>query len=302
MTPWTSARTAAAAILLAILAATALAPAYARWISGTDPFRSTPMAQVDGHPVLADNPGLGVTPIGPSWRGPYLLGADDLGRDVAARLLYGGRTSLLVAASATILCLCLGTMAGALAGFLGGWTDTILSAAIDLLWAFPVYLLAISLSIVLVNEGLHLGPLTLEADDPLLPILIIGLVYIPYVARPIRAEMLSVRTRDYVEAAIATGGSRLHLLRRHLLPALIPTLTSLLPILAAMSLLTEAALSILGLGIQPPAASWGTLLSDGQSLLYTRPLVAIAPGLAIATTVLALNLLTDPTKPKPQKP
>ncbi|MDT7952745.1 MAG: ABC transporter permease [Acetobacteraceae bacterium] len=294
-------RLAAAALLFAIMAGAALAPLYARFVSRTDPFRSTPMALVAGRPVLADNPGtggtpgLGVTPIGPAWRAPYLLGADNLGRDVAARLLYGGRLSLGVAAAATALSLLGGTLAGALAGFAGGLVDKIISALIDLLWAFPVYLLAISLSIVLVNEGLHLGPLTLEADNPLLPILIIGLVYVPYVARPVRAEMIALQSQDYVEAAIATGGTRLHLLRRHLLPALRPTLASLLPILAAMALLTEAALSILGLGIQPPAASWGTLLADGQSLLYTRPLVALAPGLAIATTVLSLNLLTDRT-------
>ena len=298
----TPARLVALALLLAIIAGAVLAPQYARHISATDPFLSTPMASTEGRPVLADNPGrandlgLGVTPIGPTWRPSYFLGADPLGRDVAARLLYGGRTSLVVASAATALSLLLGTIAGLLAGYLGGLVDTTLSAAIDLLWAFPVYLLAISLSIVLVNEGLHLGPLTLDADNPLLPILIIGLVYVPYVARPVRAEIIALSTLDYVEAAIATGGTRLHILRRHLLPALVPTLASLLPILAAMSLLTEAALSILGLGIQPPAASWGTLLADGQSLLYTRPVVALAPGLAIAITVLALNLLTDQSR------
>ena len=285
-------------MLLAIVAATALAPLYAARISGTDPFLSTPMAQTNGNPVLADNLGLGVTPIGPGWRGPYLfgpylLGADTLGRDVAARLLYGGRTSLLVAGAATILCLLLGSLAGITAGFVGGLTDTALSALIDLLWAFPVYLLAISLSIVLVNEGLHLGPITLEADDKLLPALILGLVYVPYVARPIRAEVRALLARDFVEAAYATGGTRSHILRRHILPSLLPTFLGLAPIIAAMMLLTEAALSILGIGIQPPEASWGTLIADGQSLIYSRPWVAIAPGLAVALTVLALNTLAD---------
>lgn len=291
------AKRAAAALLAAIITATILAPAYATWISHTDPFRSTPMAQIDGHPVLADNPGLGVTPIGPgwhgSWRAPYLLGADNLGRDVAARLLYGGRTSLLVAGLATALCLILGTAAGTLAGFLGGPVDTILSALLDLLWAFPVYLLAISLSIVLVNEGLHLGPVVIDADDKLLPALIIGLVYVPYLARPVRAEVRSLMARDFVEAAFATGGTRPHILRRHILPMVWPTILSLAPILAAMSLLTEAALSILGIGIQPPEASWGTLIADGQTLIYSRSWVAIAPGLAVAATVLALNVLAD---------
>jgi len=284
-------------VLLAIVTGTLLAPLYAGRISGTDPFLSTPMAQVDGRPVLADNPGLGVTPIGPawetSWRGPYLLGADTLGRDVAARLLYGGRTSLLVATAATLLCLLFGAISGITAGFVGGLTDTVISALIDLLWAFPVYLLAISLSIILVNEGLHLGPVTLEADSKLLPALILGLVYVPYVARPVRTEVQSLLGRDFVEAAFATGGTRLHILRRHILPSLWPTLLALAPIVAAMTLLTEAALSILGIGIQPPKASWGTLIADGQALIYSRPWVAIAPGLAVATTVLALNVLAD---------
>jgi peptide/nickel transport system permease protein len=283
----------AAAGLVGIVGSAVLAPEYARYVSGTDPFLSTPMAVVDGRPVLADNPGLGVTPIGPGWRGPYVIGADTLGRDVAARLLFGGRTSLLVAGAATVLCLLLGGVAGVVSGFVGGVVDGAISAVLDLLWAFPVYLLAISLSIVLVNEGLHVGPFVLEADDKLLPALILGLVYVPYVARPVRAEVQALLRRDFVEAAFATGGTRLHILRRHILPLLWPTLLGLAPIIAAMTLLTEAALSILGIGIQPPEASWGTLIADGQTLIYSRPFVAIAPGIAVAATVLALNVLAD---------
>ncbi len=283
----------AAAVLLLMVAGAALAPAYARFVSGTDPFRSDPAGTVAGQPVLAENPGLGVTPIGPGWRGPYLLGADALGRDVAARLLYAGRASLLVAGSATLLCLLLGGVAGIAAGFLGGAADQVLSALLDLLWAFPVYLLAISLSIVLVNEGLHLGPLALEADSPALPVLILGLVFVPYVGRPVRAEVRNLRGSTVVEAAIATGGSRPHILRRHILPLIRPTLLGLAPVVAAMTLLTEAALSVLGIGIQPPAASWGTLIADGQTLIYSRPWVAIAPGLAVVVTVLALNVLGE---------
>ena len=286
-------RTAASAVLLLVVASAMLAPAYASLVSGTDPFRSDPMGRVDGRPVLAENAGLGVTPIGPGWRGSYLLGADNLGRDVAARLLYGGRTSLLVAGGGAALCLALGLLAGGLAGFLGGIVDGAISAALDLLWAFPVYLLAISLSIVLVNEGLHFGPVLLSADSPVLPALILGLVYVPYVARPVRAEARALMRREFVEAAVATGGTRLHILRRHVLPCLWPTLRGLAPVVAAMTLLTEAALSVLGIGVQPPAASWGTLIADGQTLIYSRPWVGVAPGLAVVVTVLALNMLAD---------
>lgn len=280
-------------MLALIVGSAVLAPLYARWVSGTDPFRSAPMARVAGEPVLAENEGLGVTPIGPGWRGAFLLGADDLGRDVAARLLYGGRTSLLVAGAATLLCLALGTAAGVLAGFGGRAIDAVLSGVLDLLWAFPVYLLAISLAVVLVNEGLHLGPLVLAADSKALPILILGLVYVPYVARPVRAETRALAAREFVEAARATGGGTAHILRRHILPLLRPLLLGLAPIVAAATLLTEAALSVLGVGIQPPSASWGTLIADGQTLIYSRPAVAIAPGLAVMLTVLALSVLAD---------
>ena len=283
----------AASVLLVVVCGAGLAPVYARLVSGTDPFRSNPAGSVDGVPVLAENAGLGVTPIGPGWRGAYLLGADAVGRDVAARMLYGGRTSLVVAGSATVLCLGLGVLAGVAAGYLGGATDVVVGGLLDLVWAFPVYLLAISLSVVLVNQGVRIGPLRIEAGSAALPVLILGAVYLPYVARPVRAEVVALREREFVEAAVATGGSGWHILRRHVLPMLGPTLAGLSPIVAAMMLLTEAALSVLGIGVQAPAASWGTLIAEGQGLIYSRPWVAIAPGLAVVVTVLALNGLAE---------
>ncbi len=284
----------AALVLLSITLACLLAPLYASQVSGADPFRSNINGVVGGAEVLAENPdGLGVTPIGPGWRGAYLLGADWQGRDVAARLLYGGRNSLLIAGCATLLCLGLALAAGVLAGFLGGAVDTVLAGLLDLLWAFPVYLLAISLSIVLISQGLQLGPLLVSADSLALPILILGVVYVPYVARPIRAQVLALREDEFVQAAISLGGTPGHILRRHVLPHVWPALIGFAPVVAAMALLTEAALSVLGIGVQAPAASWGTLLADGQTLIYSRPLVAIAPGLAIVAAVLALNVLGE---------
>ncbi len=288
MTRWV-----AALVLVAMVAGAALAPLYARLVAGSDPFRSNPVGMVDGLAVLAENAGLGVTPIGPGWRGAYLLGADAVGRDVAARLLYGGRVSLLVAGSAAALCLVGGAAAGVVAGYFGRGADVVVGGVLDLLWAFPVYLLAISLSIVLVNEGVRIGPVRVAAGSAVLPVFVLSLVYLPYVARPVRAEVRALREREFVEAAVATGGSRWHILRRHVLPMLWPTLTGLGPIVAAMMLLTEAALSVLGIGVQPPAASWGTLIADGQTLIYSRPWVAIAPGLAVVITVLALNALAE---------
>ena len=284
------------AVLAVIVLACLLAPLYASQVSGTDPFRSNVNGTVAGQEVLAENTaglGLGVTPIGPAWRGPYLLGADTQGRDVAARLLYGGRTSLLIAGSATVLCLLLAVVLGVLSGFVGGAVDTVLAGLLDLLWAFPVYLLAISLSIVLISQDLRIGPLLLTADSLALPALILGVVYVPYVARPIRAQVLALRSAEFIEAARATGGGPLHVLRRHVLPQIWPGLIGFAPIVMAMALLTEAALSVLSIGVQAPAASWGTLIADGQALIYTRPAVAIAPGLAVLATVLALNVVGE---------
>ncbi len=277
----------AALVLAVIVAACLAAPLYAAHISGTDPFRSDVAGQVYGADILAENTeglGLGVTPIGPTGRGAYLIGADPLGRDVMARLLYGGRTSLLIAGSATLLCLLLATGLGVTAGFFGGAVDTVLAGALDLLWAFPVTLLAISLSIVLIGQG-----------DPglLLPIGILALVFVPYVARPLRAEVLALQRREFIEAARALGAPPWRILLRHILPLVTPTLLGLAPIVAAMVLLTEAALSVLSVGVQAPESSWGTLLADGQALIYTRPVVAIAPGAMIMATVLALNVLGD---------
>ena len=284
------------AVLAVIVFACLLAPLYASRVSGTDPFRSNVNGTVFGQEVLAENTaglGLGVTPIGPTWRGAYLLGADTQGRDVAARLLYGGRTSLLIAGCATALCLVLAVVLGVLSGFVGGAVDTVLAGLLDLLWAFPVYLLAISLSIVLISQDLRVGPLRLTADSLALPVLILGVVYVPYVARPIRAQVLALRRAEFIEAAQATGGAPLHILRRHVLPQVWPGLIGFAPVVMAMALLTEAALSVLSIGVQAPAASWGTLIADGQALIYTRPMVAVAPGLAVLLTVLALNVVGE---------
>ncbi len=284
------------AVLAVIVLSCLLAPLYASLVSKTDPFRSNVNGTALGMDVLAENTaglGLGVTPIGPTWRGTYLLGADTQGRDVAARLLYGGRTSLLIAVCATVLCLLLAAALGVLSGYIGGTVDTVLAGLLDLLWAFPVYLLAISLSIVLISQDLRIGPLLLTADSLALPILILGVVYVPYVARPVRAQVLALRGSEFIEAAQATGGAPLHILRRHILPQMWPSLIGFAPVVMAMALLTEAALSVLSIGVQAPAASWGTLIADGQALIYTRPMVAIAPGLAVLATVLALNVVGE---------
>jgi peptide/nickel transport system permease protein len=288
-------------VLAVVVALCLVAPLYAKHVAHTEPFRSN----LDGKTIVngksvsvmqesSTGLGLGVTPIGPTWDlHHYFLGADDQGRDVAARLLYGGRNSLLIGVTAALLTCIVATIVGLLAGFFGGVVDGVLSRLLDVVWAFPVYLLAISLSIVLISKGFSLGPFRLEAGSLFLPIAIIGVVYIPYVARPIRGEVLSLRQKEFVEAAIGLGASTWRLLWSDILRNVVTTVIVFFPLMLAIDMLTEAALSFLSIGVQPPDASWGTIILDGQGLLYTRPAVALAPGIAIAITVLALNVLGD---------
>jgi peptide/nickel transport system permease protein len=284
----------AGVVLLVILVACLTAPLYASLVSQTDPFRSNLSGKImiGGKRMAVMQPstegrGLGVTPIGPTWRGPYLLGADAQGRDVAARLLYGGRNSLMIAGSATALCLILAAIIGIAAGFLGGGVDMVLSRILDVLWAFPVYLLAISLSIVLITKPIIIGSITLGSGSLMLPIVIIGLVYVPYVARPVRGQVLALRNSEFVLASVGLGMPTGRILMRDILPNVSTTL------MMALNITTESALSFLSVGVQSPDASWGTIILDGQGLLYTRPVVSLAPGFAIVITVLALNLLGD---------
>ena len=238
--------------------------------------------------------GLGVTPIGPTWDiHHYFLGADSQGRDVAARMLYGGRNSLIIGTVSAAFCCFFATIIALIAGFFGGITDQILSRVLDVIWAFPVFLLAISVSTVALTSDIPIGPITLSAGSLWLPILLISVIYVPYVARPIRGQVLSIREKEFVEASIGLGASNLRLIFSEVLPNVITTVIVFFPLMIATNMLIESALSFLSIGVQPPDASWGTIISDGQGLLYTRPWVAIAPGLAIVATVLCLNVLGD---------
>jgi peptide/nickel transport system permease protein len=239
--------------------------------------------------------GLGETPIGPTWTWTYLLGADDQGRDVAARVLYGGRSSLEIGIGSALICTVLAVVLALWAGYLHGWVDSVISRAMDLVWAFPVYLLAISLATVLLTRTspLKLWLVTVNPTSLWIPTLIIAVIYVPYVFRPVRGQVLSVREKEYIEAVVAMGASNRRIMFVNILPNILPTALVLLPLLIATTILTESSLSFLSIGVQPPQASWGTIIDDGQGLLYTRPMVAIAPGVMIVLTVLALNLFGD---------
>ncbi len=291
---------AAGFVFLLVLLSALLAPVYASHIAHTDPFTASPNATtvINGkkESVIQQGGGklgLGETPIGPTWKRNYFLGADPLGRDVMARVLYGGRASLEVGFGSAIVCTILATICGLIAGFFGGATDSIISRLLDVVWAFPVYLLAIALATVLQTSGISIGPFSVNPSSLWLPIFIIGIIYVPYLARPIRGHVLSVREKEFVEAAIGQGASNLRLILREVLPNVITVIIVLFPLIIATNILTESALSFLGIGVQPPNASWGTIIDDGQDLLYTRPWVSIAPGIMIVITVLTLNVFGD---------
>ncbi len=287
-------------IVVVVLACLA-APLFATHVAHTDPFTSQISAStvVGGKTVPVLRPsttglGLGVTPIGPTWDlHHYFLGADNQGRDVMARLLYGGRSSLLIGVSSALLCCLAATVIGVVAGYFGGVVDAVLSRLLDVVWAFPVYLLAICLSVVLLTSGISVGPVHIGAGSLWLPVLIIAVVYVPYVARPVRGQVISLTQREYVAAAVGVGASDLQIMRRDILPNVLPTVVVFLPLMTALNMLTESALSFLSVGVQPPQASWGTIINDGLGLLYTRPTVTLAPGIAIALTAVMLNLFGD---------
>ena len=232
-------------------------------------------------------------PIGPTWRGEYFLGADGSGRDVMVRLLYGGRNSLLIGVVAALVTTLIAMLFGLLAGYLRGWVDSVISRFMDIIWAFPVILLGIALGTALAEQGLQLGPLKLAGNSLAIPIFIISLVYVPYLARPIRGQVLSLREKEFVEAARAQGMGSWRIMFAEILPNVASTILVFFPLLVANAILLEAALSFLGAGVQPPNPSWGTMIDDGVERIVTAPQLAIVPGGMLVLTVLALNVFGD---------
>ena len=184
-------------------------------------------------------------------------------------------------------------LVGLLCGYYRGWIDAVLSRAMDVVWAFPVLLLGIALGTALALGGLKVGPLAVAGDSLWIPILIIGLVYVPYMARPIRGEILALREKEFVEAAVAQGKGSLRIMLSELLPNVVSTIIVFFTLNIANNMLLESSLSFLGAGVRPPNASWGTMIADGYQNIYTAPHLTIVPGLLIVLTVLSLNVFGD---------
>jgi peptide/nickel transport system permease protein len=210
----------------------------------------------------------------------YPLGTDQLGRDILTRIVYGSRQSLLVALVTVVISVGLGIPIGALAGFVGGRLDNLLMRVMDAIMAFPALLLAIGL-VAAIGPGLR-GVM-----------IVLGVVYIPVFARLVRAAVLTQREREYVEAAHTIGQSGPRILFRHILPNAITPALIQMTITFGEAIYLEAALSFLGLGVQPPTPSWGSMLNESRGFMQSAPHAAIFPGLVVALAVLGFNLLGD---------
>jgi peptide/nickel transport system permease protein len=215
-----------------------------------------------------------------AYSSDHPLGTDKLGRDILSRTIYGGRISLLTGIATVLISLVIGVAAGSLSGYLGGWLDLLFMRLVDILMAFPGILLAIALTAVL-------GP---GLDHVILALCLIG--WTGY-ARLVRGEILSLREREFVQAARGLGAPPRRIIIRHLIPNLLPPLLIQATFGLAAAIVAEGSLSFLGLGVEPPTPSWGSMLNDGRQFLLVAPHLTTYPGLALMFTVLALNIVGD---------
>jgi len=217
-------------------------------------------------------------PVAPN--GHFLLGTDASGRDVLSRLIFGARVSLLVGVVATSLASLIGVVIGTVAGYVGGVTESILMRFTDMVLSFPILLFCVALIAVT-------GPSTRNV------VLVIAFAYWTYLARVVRGQVLSIKEREFVNAARTLGIGHIKIIRKHIIPHLIPTIIVYGTLGVATSILIEASLSFLGIGVPLPQASWGEMISEGQQYFQSAPWLLVAPGVALILTVLAFNLAGD---------
>jgi len=281
------------ALFLLIVVLCLCAPLYADQVAQTSPNANHVTDTVTVGGVRKDVVSPTGQPIGPTWQGRFLLGADQNGRDIAVRLLYGGRNSLEVGAVATLITMVVATLVGVVAGFFRGFVDGVLARILDLIWAYPVVLLGIALGTSLALGGITIGPLEIQGNSLFVPAFIIGIVYIPYVAKPIRGQVLGMREQEFVDAARVGGAGPLRIMWSEILPNLSSTIIVFVPLMIANAILLEAALSYLGAGVQPPNPSWGTMISDGIRLIPSAMHLTFVPGLMLVLAVLGINVFGD---------
>jgi peptide/nickel transport system permease protein len=250
---------AAGAVIIAIALAALLAP----WLGLADPYRGSMLRRL--------------RPIGDV---AYLLGSDELGRDMLTRLIYGGRLSLLMGVLPVVFAFFAGSAVGIVAGFIGGWVNTVIMRTIDVFYAFPSVLLAIALSGAL-------GAGIVNA------IVALTIVFTPQVTRVAEAVTTQIRTRDYVEAARVSGAGTFAIIRVHVLGNVLGPIFVYATSLISVSMILASGLSFLGLGSKPPEPEWGLMLNTLRTAIYVQPLVAALPGGMIFMTSIAFNLLSD---------
>jgi len=252
-----------AALGFALLVVFTVCAVFAPWLAPQDPARLDLTGRL----------------MGPSWT--HWFGTDELGRDILSRTLFGARISLIVAVSVVGLSLVVGVVAGGLAGFYGGWTDTVVNIYVmNAFMALPGILLAIAF-VAFMGPGL---------GNVILALAISG--WVGY-ARLVRAQVMAVKEREFVEAARALGASDLRVMGRHILPNILQPLIVQAAIGMAGAVLAEATLSFLGLGVPPPTASWGSMLNDARSHLFDSPHLVFFPAMAVMLCVLAFNFIGD---------
>jgi peptide/nickel transport system permease protein len=247
---------------LAILIGFVIAAVLAPLVSPYSPVEMHPANQLEG----------------PNRR--FLFGTDEFGRDVLSRVIYGGRVSLTIGFLSVVLCTLFGGIIGVASGYLGGVTDSVLMRIMDVILSFPAIFLAIAIMA-------FIGPGMINA------VIAIAIVYTPRFARVTRAAVLAVRELEFVESARAVGCSHPRILIRHILPQIMAPVTVEATLRLSTALITESTLSFLGLGTQPPNASWGTMISEGRKFMELAPWLSFFPGLAIVLVVLAFNFLGD---------
>jgi len=263
MTAWSRfCRNRLAMLGLALIVVLTVSAALAPWLAPYDPARQSLIEK-------RAKPGA-----------KFWLGADEFGRDILSRVIYGSRVALLVGVLSVLIALAGGLLLGTVSGFAGGWIDAVMMRGIEILLAFPYLLLALAIVAAMGTGALNTT-------------IAVGVWGIPTVTRMVRGSVLALRETEYVGAARALGAAAPALLRRHILPNVVPGLVVYATLFMANAILLEAALSFLGLGVQPPTASWGLMVSTGRDVLLVAPHVATVPGLAIMLAVLAFNLVGD---------
>jgi peptide/nickel transport system permease protein len=283
-------------VFVLLVAVCAAAPLWADNVAKTGPSDGhlTDTIRVDGE--TKNVVGLDGVPIGPQYLkadGKFFLGADGNGRDIMVRLLYGGRNSLFIGLTAAFITVFLSIALGVVSGYFRGASDAVIRTALDIMWSFPVIILGTALGVALALGGLKIGPLQIAGDSLAIPIFIIGLVYVPYMARPVRGQVLSLREKEFIEASRAQGAGPIRIMFTEVLPNLASTILVFFTLLIANAILLEAALSFLGAGVQPPNPSWGTMIDEGVDRVATAPHLAIVPGIMLVLTVLSLNVFGD---------